>query len=207
MKRAMIKRRKRLHSSAKVIRRLSSASPGSQPRSSHEQTTHAWSPSSSKVNLTLPALAAAAAAISERDSEDGELVGVSSSATATPEESYLQPGNILHRMDWDSSLSPRSKDTSEIISVSCAPMMMSSLAATDIISIRDSLKQEIGDAKLEMQRLHNIIERGERVLSGLEGLLAASESRAVDSLHSEDRASFDFPEDTLKGECSLYKFE
>lgn len=223
MKRAMIKRRKRLHSSAKnssqevgtnidpdqetprvvKVRRLSSASPTCQPRSSHEQTTHTWSPSSSNVNLTLPALAAAAAAISERDSEDGELMAVSSSASTTPGESCIQPENSSHRMDWDSSLSPSSKDPPEIMLVPREPMIMPSLAATDITSIRDSLKQELGDAKLEMQRLHSIIERGERVLSGLEGLLAASESRAVDSLHSGDQhtaiTSSNSPKETLKG--------
>ncbi|EGG13150.1 uncharacterized protein MELLADRAFT_101089 [Melampsora larici-populina 98AG31] len=210
MKQPKIKQRKHLHSSAKAPQLLST-SPRPQPKSSHEQTAHAWSPSSSNIKLTFPALAAAAAAILKRDSEDGELAAVSYLATATQGESYGKPENISHHMDWDSSLSPLRKETLEIMLVSRLPMIITSLAATNNNSIRDSLKQELVDAKLDMQRLHTIIEWGECVLLGLEGLLVASKSHAFNYLHSEDQCTAitlsDSLTNTLKDERPLYKFE
>jgi len=51
---------------------------------------------------------------------------------------------------------------------------MSSLASSDILAIRNGLRQELERTKESMSRMQAYVDRGERVLSGLEGLLAAS---------------------------------
>lgn len=64
---------------------------------------------------------------------------------------------------------------------------MSSLASSDIFAIRNGLRQELDRTKDSMARMQAYVDRGERVLAGLEGLLAASGGGSEGSPRADPR--------------------
>lgn len=147
--------------------------------------------SSCNDNFTLPDLLAAAAVVSERDMSSYEGPVASRCKTASPKTSLSHAQDRSHELSSQDTSSSTDQNLSPVgpcldfIPVPEDERLNMSHAATDIVTIREGLKQELAVARQDIQRLLSFVERGERVLSGLEGLLAASELHTVTSSHLE----------------------